>query len=212
MNEIASAVTDAVIAVEAGYFAWYLHARREVGNLIRRYIAFFLAAAALSALLGAIMHGIYPDTASDGHRRVWRLTMIAIGLTAVAGWGTCAALLGSPRVVRIVVTIAAAAFVLYVLVVLFVSQGFIVAIANYLPAVVSVFVAFALVWARTRARFALHGTLGVLVMFVGAAQVAAKIGIHPGYFDHNSVYHVILVIAFALVFLAGRDSASTTAR
>jgi hypothetical protein len=46
------------------------------------------------------------------------------------------------------------------------------------------------------------------MLFAAAAQ-QAKIGIHPVYFDHNSLYHVLQAIALFMVFLVARESSKS---
>jgi hypothetical protein len=40
---------------------------------------------------------------------------------------------------------------------------------------------------------------------MGAAVQQLRIGLHPAYFNHNALYHLVQAVALALVFAACRD-------
>jgi uncharacterized membrane protein YgdD (TMEM256/DUF423 family) len=52
----------------------------------------------------------------------------------------------------------------------------------------------------------LVGFLGICLMLFAAAAQQAKLGIHPRYFDHNALYHLLQAIALFMVFLAAREA------
>ena len=102
--------------------------------------------------------------------------------------------------------IALVAFMSYVLIVLFVRRDFLIAILAYFPALVFIGVGFLLAYRRRRRRPLLIGFLGVCLMLFAAAAQQAELGIHPRYFDHNALYHLLQAIALFMVFLAAREA------
>ncbi len=134
----------------------------------------------------------------------WNGSLAAIGVAAFACWVIGASLILSETGTRIVIAIAAIVLVAYLAVVLLVSNSFSVAIAGYAPAMTFLLVAFALAWHRQRTRFHLAGVAGMVLSFVAAAVQEMRIGLHPVYFGHSALYHLIQALAFLLLFLAAR--------
>ena len=172
----------------------------------RRALGLFLVGFALTAFLGGTVHGFFPDENALAYQVLWRATLLALGFTALAGWWMGSSLVLSGGAARVVTLLALAAFVVYAAVILFVAQTFLVAVIHYLPATVFVLIAFAVTFARTRAKPALHGTIGLVLTFVAAGIQTAGVGIHPVYFDHNALYHVVQGVAIVFIYLSGRGA------
>lgn len=198
------ALTDFALAVECVLFAGWLHRNADIrGPLARAFVAFFAAIAAAS-LLGGISHGFLTDQSTLLARLVWRGTLVAIGLGALTSWVIGARLSLSETAAARVTTFAGALFALDLVVVLFVSQSFAVAIIHYLPAAIFLMAAFAVAYRRKPAGFLLAGVWGVALTFLAAAVQQSGIDLHPRYFNHNTLYHLIQAIALALIFIAAR--------
>jgi hypothetical protein len=75
---------------------------------------------------------------------------------------------------------------------------------NYLPATLFLFLAFVLQMRTGRKQPALFGASGVLITFVGAAVQRLGIALHPTYFNHNALYHVLQAVALVLLLAAFR--------
>lgn len=198
------ALTDFALAIECVLFAaWLLRHGDSRGPLLAAFVAFFAAVAAAS-LLGGISHGFLTDQGTLAARLVWRSTLIAIGLGAFASWLIGARLSLSEKAAGRVTTLAGALLALYLVVVLFVAQSFVVAIIHYLPAAIFLVVAFSVAYRRKPAGFLLAGLWGVALTFVAAAVQQVGVDVHPRYFNHNALYHLVQAIAFVLVFYAAR--------
>jgi hypothetical protein len=157
----------------------------------------------MAALAGGTVHGFFRDEQSGAAAALWATTLLAIGLSALAAWAVGASLRFSPAVVRWVVVVAVVEFLLYA-VVLSRSQAFAVAILNYLPAAVFLLIVFALELRRLRSREMLAAVVGLLLTFVAAGVQLGRLAVHPGYFDHNALYHVIQAAALFLLFRGAR--------
>ena len=78
------------------------------------------------------------------------------------------------------------------------------AIAAYLPAALFLLAVFVSAGHR-RGRSNVSGTVGLALTFVAAAVQQLHIALHPVYFNHNALYHVIQGIAIVLLFLGARQ-------
>ena len=206
------ALTDFALALEAGCFAAWLAWRYALDAPLRLPFVGFFAAVALAALLGGIAHGFLPDEQARLYRVVWLSTLIAIGVAALASWAIGARLIFGERTTGRVTAFAALLFGAYVVAVVFVSQSFAVAIVHYLPAAAFLLFAFAYAWRRRRLDFLAAGIAGVALTFVAAAVQHGRIGLHPRYFNHNALYHLIQAFALLLIFLAARGLLKPAAR
>ena len=91
-------------------------------------------------------------------------------------------------------------FGLYVAAVLFWTQEFWLPVLNYLPAAIFLMIAFLWAYRREEQRSYLLAALGLLLIFLGSALQQARVGIHPVYFSHNTLYHLVEVVALLLIF------------
>jgi hypothetical protein len=170
--------------------------------VLRNWFAAFFTAIAAAAFLGGTVHGFFPDITSAGYRALWPATLFSIGFAALAAW-MVGLILRFPRdTIAAVAPALVVGLIAYIAVVLFVSQDFVVAIFGYMPATAFLLVILALEFFDTRQREVLLGVVAVLLTFVAAAVQQIEVGIHPNYFDHNALYHVIQAVALYLLFLS----------
>jgi len=194
------ALTDFALALETGTFAVILDRTRSTQ---RRFVLFFAAIAA-AALLGGAVHGFFPDPAAPLARALWRVTLLAIGFAAFGAW-LAAARLGLPDgSARWVIRAAAAELAAYGAIVVTGDRPFAVAICQYLPATAFLLVVLAVRWVRCREPAALGGAGALAVTFVASGLQQAGIGLHPRWFNHNALYHLLQGIALALLFWCAR--------
>jgi hypothetical protein len=207
VTQLDVSLTDYGLAVECLWFS-YRMARLPAETafaLPRLFTAFFLSIA-IAAVAGGTVHGFFLNESSLGNRILWPFTLVVVGLTALFGVQIGAALQFPRSSAGYVNRGAAMISLAYCAVVLFVRRDFRIAILDYVPALVFLGVAFLLAYRRRKTPILLIGSIGVCTMLFAAAAQQAKIGIHPVYFDHNALYHVLQGIALFMVFLAARES------
>jgi uncharacterized protein DUF6962 len=204
MTEPDVALTDYGLAVECALFVALL-GRQEGGDpRLRRPWQLFFGAGAVAALAGGTVHGFFLDPATVGARVLWPLALLAVGGSALAAWAIGARLLLAPAGARVLEALAAAAWLAYAAAVLAGRQAFAIALIAYLPATLFLLVALALRYRATRQPAGLAGLLGLGATLVGAAVQHGRLAVHPIYFNHNALYHVIQAGAFVLLYVAAR--------
>jgi hypothetical protein len=201
LAEPAVALTDWGLSVEAAVLAVFIRAA-GTGRIRTWWVAFF-AATAVSALLGGLAHGFFTDATKTGIV-LWRLTLLMIGLIALASWGVGASALATPVAVKWIVRGATGLFVAYAVIVLVVTDAFAVAIAHYVPASLFLLVALVHLYRRTAAFPVLAGVVGLVVLFLGTWIQWQRISLHPVYFTHNALYHAIAAVALLGLYQAAR--------
>ena len=194
------ALTDYGLALECGAFAILLWRRRSDAPQIRPWFAGLFASLGLAALLGGTVHGFFADPSSVGQRILWPATLIAIGAAALAAWVLGARMLLAPPTAQHFALTAVIAFGGYIIVVLLFADSFLIAIVNYAAAAFFLLLAFIVSHGRTFDRARLAGIAGLFLVFVGSAIQQLGLGIHPAYFNHNALYHLIMGVALFLVF------------
>jgi len=205
MTEPDVTLTDLGLALECAVLTCLVG--RYPPTPLRRAFVVFFGSVALSALAGAAVHGSFVRGRAAGI--VWPITLIALGLTALAAWRIGAALIAS-RPGRWVARAALVAFLLYGGTVLFVTQSFSAAIVNYVPAMLFLFAVFLRTWRRTGATGPLSGAVALALMLVGSLVQLDRVTLHPVYFNHNALYHAIEAIA--LLFMLGAARWATASR
>jgi hypothetical protein len=206
MTQVDVSLTDYGLAAECLCFAYLIaRFRTRTSSLPVVFIVFFFSIA-IAAAAGGTVHGFFLDESSLGYRILWPFTLIVMGITALSGVHIGTALHFSRSTAASINRVALAIFVTYFAIVLFIRRDFLIAILDYLPALVFVGGAFLLSHRRQKKPAFLIGFLGVCTMLFAAAAQQAKVGIDPRYFDHNALYHVLQAIALFMVFLAARET------
>jgi len=195
MTEPDVAFTDYALAIECMLFAHLVRRRED---------ALFFGSAAVASLAGGTVHGFFLDGRTLGNAILWRITLIAIGSTAASAWAIGARVLFPAPTARRITIAAAAAFAAYCVVTLLITQDFRAALVFYLPAAVFLLIVLSTAYARARERGILVAVAGLGLMFIAAAVQQMKIALHPTYFNHNALYHLIQALALWLLFLGLR--------
>ena len=195
MKEPDVTLTDYALALECAVFCVLLLRLRPAHGPLRAWWTFFFATVGLAALIGGTVHGFLP-----GNSALWIATMLTLGVTSLSGWFIGSLLLG----MRWLRPVAVVLLGIYAGIVLFVSNAFVVAIAMYIPATVFLLLAMAARYATGRDRAVAIGVAGLILTFVAAAIQQLKVGLHPVYFNHNALYHVVQFAALWMIFVAAR--------
>lgn len=197
-------LTDYALAIECALFAYLLYRPGDPKNPLRTWFALFFGSIGSAALTGGTVHGFFLDEQGIGYRILWPATLIASGLAALSTWVVAACIQFSKVIARWISFIAAVEFASYSVLVLLVSQEFWIAIVNYLPATVFLLVVLAREYLLGWESRLLVGTVGLLFTFVAAGVQQGRVALHPVYFNHNALYHLIQAVALLLIFWAAR--------
>lgn len=203
MTEPDVALTDYGVTLECAMLTGLLFRREPARRGLRNLFALLFASAGVAALAGGTVHGFFLRESALG-AILWRIVLLAVGLTALAGWSIGGRLLFPERTARLVEVLAAVECAAYTFVVLAIDQSFWIAIANYAPSVFFVAFSFLVAYRRHGEGPLLAGLVGLLLMIAGAIVQRLRVAVHPAYFNHNALFHVIQMAAFLLVFVAGR--------
>jgi hypothetical protein len=204
MTEPDVAITDYLLALECAAFVWLLYRRDPTSRPMRNSFALFFAATAAAAIAGGTVHGFFLHPPSLAGDLLWRITLLAVGFSAFALWSLFALLLFTPRVSNVIRALAAIELVAYAVLVLSAKRSFRVAIADYVPPAVILFAAFLILFVRRRDPALLAGAAGLALGIAASYLQQRHAGIHPVYFNHNAVYHLLQAVAFLLVFRTAR--------
>lgn len=199
--EPAVTVTDYILALEASLFAARTARQPTAQPGLRSWLTIFFGSISAASLAGGTVHGFFPHPQSMTNRVLWTATYVAIGVTTLATWAVGTTIACPPRITRLVTGMATVAVMIYLIVALFVSRQFVVAVAAYVPATTFLLVALVLRYQRTGDRTMLAPAAGVALTFIAAAVQVGRVTIHPRLFDHNALYHLIQAAALALLFI-----------
>ena len=196
-------LTDYALAVECAVLCVLLRRTTVADSRPRIWWGLLFASVGVGSLLGGTAHGFFPDQRSHGYVALWTGTLLALGVTSVAMWiaGANAGLSDPARLW--IARASAVMFAAYTFVVLFVSTRFVVAIAAYLPAAVFLLAIFVMV--GRQGQRSTYGIVGIGLSFVAAAVQQMRIALHPTYFNHNALYHLIQGVGLALLFVGARQ-------
>ena len=172
----------------------------------RKWFALFFLSVALASIAGGTVHGFFLDSHSAGHRVLWPTTLILVGIAALCAIRISTLLEFTGSAVRIINLAALAGFAVYVVVVLWISRAFLVAIIGYFPALIVFGAAAIMAYRREKEPSFLSGFLGICIMVIASVVQQLQIDISQKYFTHNSLYHVLQGIGLFLVFVMARKT------
>jgi hypothetical protein len=196
-------LTDLALAVLGAWIAWRLASMPRSAPL-GRAPAVLMAGLASAAFWGAVFHAFFPEnTATLAGFIAWIPVTLSIVVAASALLALALRTLAPGlrrQVLRTAVMVYAAVFASMVLLV---DESFTMIVRFYVPPLL-LFLAAAI--AR-----ALGGGAGWTSIALGLALSAAAallqqlgVALHPVYFDHNAVYHVVQAAALVLLYLGFR--------
>ena len=195
--------TDLALALLGAYFGWRLWTRRP-GSLARTG-AVLMGGLASGAFWGAVFHAFFPaDTATVPGFIAWVPVSLSI-VVAASAMLELALIALAPRLSRTARRACVAAYaVTFAAVVLLVDESFTSIVRFYLPALLLFLLGAAVQAIRGRSRGWGLIAAGLLVSIGAALLQQARVAIHPDYFDHNAVYHVVQCIALVFIYLGFR--------
>ncbi len=191
--------TDLALAALGAWFAWRLLTVRA-GEL-RRSPVILMIGLASAAFWGALFHAFFPrNTATLPGRLAWVPVTLSIVVAAAMllemGLRVLAPRLGEGLRRGIVGAYAGA----FALVVVLLDESFTTIVRFYVPALL-----FLLVMASVRAARVGGGWTLIAVGLASSAGAAVlqqmRVALHPVYFDHNAVYHVVQAVALVILYI-----------
>lgn len=192
MHEPAVVLTDLVLAI--------------IGAVLYRRLtglgAVIMGGLASAAFWGAIFHAFFPDrTATPLGFIVWLPVAFSILAVAVALLTLALSILAPRLPVPLRRTIVTGYAVGFAGVVLFIDESFSTIVALYGPTLVLALGAAGVEAIRTRSRGWALVALGLTLSAAAALLQQARVALHPVYFDHNAVYHLVQAAALVLLYL-----------
>jgi hypothetical protein len=193
MTEPDVALTDFGLAVECAVFVSLLARRAGSDSPLRSWYRAFFAGVGTAALLGGVLHGYLAQAPPRLLEAVWLAILVASGLAALACWAIGGRLLFDEKGARGAFSIGLLLFALYLLAVLFLFRDFRVVVAH--SAAASLFLLMAFLRRRL-----LWDAAGAGLMLAAGAVQQSGFDLHPVYFTHNALYHVVVGVALFLIF------------
>jgi hypothetical protein len=192
-------LTDLGLALLGAYLGWRLARSAGRGTMTTSAVV-IMGALASAAFWGATFHAIFPaGTRTRAGFIAWIPVVLSILVVAAAlldlGLRIAAPL--STRVRRAIVATYAAAFAA---VALLVDESFRTIVLFYAPVLVLFLIVAAWQAARTRHAGWTLIAASFAVSVLAATVQQTRVSIHPEYFDHNAVYHVLQGIALVLLY------------
>jgi len=203
LHEFDVAATDFLLFLESTLFAWLLIRFKSSAAPLQRLFGALFAMLAIASLLGALYHAFFPaKTATPPGLAIWLLIGLSIGLASIVVWYIDALLLDSERLRRALPAFACINLLVFMCMLVLVSHQFKIIIAFYVPPMIALAVISFARWRRTSAMQWFWMFTGIVISFVAAALQFLRIGIHPVYFNHDAVYHVVQAAALAILFVS----------
>ena len=203
MTEPDVVVTDYLLTLEAATFAVGLSRSPAADPNLRLPFVVFFAATAFAAVTGGTVHGFFSGAGSTVGVALWRTTLVALGVVALAAWAIGGRMLLPLRAADALQIAAALVAAVYTIVVVAVDDRFWIAIVHYVPPTLFMLLAFVVAYRQGRPS-TLTGLVGLVMTLAAALVQQRQIAIHPVYFNHNALYHAIQAVALFLIYWSAR--------
>jgi hypothetical protein len=204
------ALTDLALGILSAYLGWRLWGGAE-GRGLQRAGAVLLGALASAALWGAIFHAFFPGgTATQMGSLAWKPVALSIVVAAATMLDLGLGLL-LPRLPlrfrRSIVLMYATGFAA---VVLLGDDSFTQIVYFYVPTLLLLLLASLRQALRHRGGGWTWVLVGLLLSAGAATLQQAGVALHPVYFDHNAVYHLVQSIAIVFLYLGWRRASDSS--
>jgi hypothetical protein len=198
------ALTDLALAILSAYLGWRLWSTSDNRGL-QRAGSVLLGALASAAFWGAIFHSFFPaGTATLTGSLAWKPVALSIVVAAATmldlGLGLLLPRL-QPRLRWFVVLTYAAGFAA---VEILLDDSFTRIVYFYVPTLILLLLAAARQVVRSRGGGWSLILTGLLLSAGAAMLQQARVALHPVYFDHNAVYHLVQGVAIVFLYLGWR--------
>jgi hypothetical protein len=202
MTEPDVTLTDFFLALESACFGFIVWRNIKSPDPLKSWLLVYFASICLASLCGGLVHGFYLSPGL-GHSFFWPMTLLAVGVSALATAAMGAVLLFSPPAARHMIVVFSLVLGGYCLAILLGIHKFVVAVAITLPAALFLLTALAIVYFRGRRPGAILAMAGIVMTLVAALAQQLGLGIHPLNFNHNATAHVVQALALGLIFIGG---------
>jgi hypothetical protein len=188
ISEPMTMATDYLLAVVTGWLAFLLFKHSDNQNSRKSWAVAFTALAA-GAFLGGTWHGFLQSDL------LWKATVLAVGVAAFAMvvGSALATLTGAAR--NLLLTFALVKLIVY--------TAWMLRRDEFIYVVLDTGIAFAVVAALHLWKWNGFLLAGVAVSIAAAAVQASGFALHR-HFNHNDLYHVIQIVAMALLYRGAR--------
>jgi len=192
MTEIDVTLTDYILCIESFIFAIIVSKYSAPIKYKFSYLVLFFGFSA-SSFLGGTYHGFIKNPI------LWQATIISIGISAYGFALSGISLILKSTTLKTYRNILLALLGIYILTT-FIYQSFLIAIIIYLPATILTLIGFTKFNKERKNKNISFGIFGLYLSLFAPLIQQLKISIHPVFFTHNAVYHVIVMIALFLFF------------
>jgi uncharacterized membrane protein YqjE len=206
MTEPDVALTDYAVALECACFVYALWMERKGPRALSFWFITAFLATAVAGVAGGTVHGFFNQPGSFGHGILWPLSLVMIGVAALAFTNIASALRFTGLAALAISRAAFFLLLFYCVVIVFFNDDFKVAIAAYLPAVLFLGWVFLERYRQARRSAFAWGLAGIGITLLAAVVQQARIALHPRYFNHNAVYHTLQAAGLFMIFLTARDA------
>jgi len=206
MIEPCVALTDYGLSLECLAFLFLL-TPVQLFRGARFWFFVFFASLAASSLIDGTVHGFVEQPSFFGDHILWPMTMLGIGVTALASTQAAKELLAPKVKSAFADLLIYGAFCVYCGVVLFINSSFLIAILGYLPAIFILGFALIKSYFRTRSKPFLFGVLGLSVILFASAIQQAKI---LDASQRNVMYHLLQAVGLFMIFTTARATEETS--
>lgn len=193
--EINVAITDYTLALQAFIIIIYIN-KQPSKHLI--WLSLFISIL-VASLLGGTVHGFFRNELSYYHQTLWKLTLLSVSCMTFCMWHVNNIFIENSAIKKTISIFTIFQFIINNMVIIFFSSDFSLVALNYLPAITALFIVFIKEYISQKNRIFIAGITSIFLTFIGFFVQFKKISLSY-YFNHNTIYHIIQLVAIYLLF------------
>lgn len=193
----------AILCAQCIYYSIDFYKIKTANPLLKKLIIAFLVFISISTFFGLIHDGLL----ADSHNYLLKLTIdymniIFLGIAIFLSWNICAAIFNSPTFSNAMYLISIITLIIYFIASIKMSRNFVVAIIYYCSAAFNMLVIFMVYYANSLSKTLALGILGIYLLLIASCLEQIEFEIKFLGLSSLGVLHVIICIAFYMVFSA----------
>ena len=203
LSEIVVGITDYLLGLECLLILQLLHRCVSEGSKKRWYLVFFLSIA-VSSFAGGTVHAFFYSRSTWLARLLWKITLLGLGITALSMWYIAVGYIRSRVRALCVQWFAVLSWIAYSSLVFLKTNRFDLVLLNYFGPVLFLLVVIGLHVKRSKRRQGLYGVGALLLTLLAGLLQTSHVAVHPVYFNHNALYHLVQGAALWTFYLYAR--------
>ncbi|MBA8667268.1 hypothetical protein H1Q59_05115 [Holosporaceae bacterium 'Namur'] len=190
-----------VLVIQCIYYSIDFYKIETTNRVLKNLIISFLVLISISTSLGLVNEGVLINSKNYLLKMTLNyMNLVCLGVAVAITWNMCAAMFNSRLFTYIMFIFSIVTLVLYFIAVVEVSSEFVIAVLYYSMAAFNMLVIFLVCFANNLSKNIIPGILGIFLLVLASCLEQAGFSIKFLGLSSTAVLHILICIAFYMIF------------